>query len=422
MHKDTTIPFTNPAYRDELSELVRAGAQRIIRQAVEAELGAFLEEHADAHDARGRRAVVRNGYLPSREVLTGVGPVRVQVPRTRDRSGAGRCFRSELLPPYLKKTRRVEAVLPWLYLKGISTNDFGEALRALFGESVRGLSPARVARLKSGWEREYAEWRTRDWHGEEFVYLWADGIYVNVRSAERRCLLVVVGCDTRGRKHFLALEAGFRESKESWKAVLLSLRDRGVRAAKLAVGDGGLGFWSALAEVYPRTRAQRCWVHKTANVLEKLPKRVQGEAKSMLHEIWGSDTRAHAKNALTRFLATWEAKYPKAAECLARDREELLAFYDFPAAHWGHLRTTNPIESTFATIRLRTAKTRNCLSEKSALSLVHQLAMSAEKRWRPLRGLRHLADVITDVRFVNGVNEKETGREAAELRTAIHNI
>ena len=312
MHKDTTIPFTNPAYRDELSELVREGAQRIIRQAVEAELGTFLEEHAAARDTRGRRAVVRNGYLPSREILTGIGPVRVRVPRTRDRSGAGRCFRSELLPPYLKKARRVEAVIPWLYLKGISTNDFGEALTALFGESLKGLSAATIARLKGGWENEYAQWRARDWAEEEFVYLWADGIYLNVRGGERRCLLVVVGCDARGGKRFLALEAGFRESKESWKAVLLSLRDRGVKAAKLAVGDGGLGFWSALAEVYPQTRTQRCWVHKTANVLDKLPKRVQGEAKSMLHEIWRADTRTSANKAFERFLATWEAKYPRA--------------------------------------------------------------------------------------------------------------
>ncbi len=223
---------------------------------------------------------------PSQEVLAGVGPVRFRVPRTRDRSGAGRCFRSELLPPYLKNTRRVEAVLPWLYLKGISTIDFGEALTALLGESVKGLSAVTIARLKGGWERDYTQWRERDWCGEEFVYLWADCIYVNVRSGEQRCLLVVVGCHARGHKHFLALEAGFRESKESWKAVLLSLRDRGVKAAKLAVGDRGLGFWSALAEMYPETRAQRCWVHKTANVLEKFPKRIQDEAKTMLHEIW----------------------------------------------------------------------------------------------------------------------------------------
>ena len=242
-------------------------------------------------------------------------------------------------------------MVPWLYLKGVSTNDFEEALQALFGESVKGLSAASVARLKGGWEVEYAQWRERDWGGEEFVYLWANGIYVNVRNEDRRCLLVVVGCDVRGYKHFLALDAGFRESKESWKAVLLSLRDRGVKAAKLAVGDGGLGFWSALAEVYPETRAQRCRVHKTANVLDKLPKRLQGSAKSMLHEIWRADTRARAHKAFERFLATWEAKYPRAADCLARDRETLLAFYDFPASHWQHLRTTNPIESTFATIQ-----------------------------------------------------------------------
>ena len=413
MDKDTTVTFSNPAFRDELSEVVRHGARQIIRQAVEAELHAFVEEHAAERDGRGRRSVVRNGYLPSREVLTGIGPVRVRVPRTRDRSGAGRCFRSELLPPYLKKTRRVEAVVPWLYLKGVSTNDFEEALQALFGESVKGLSAASVARLKGGWEVEYAQWRERDWGGEEFVYLWANGIYVNVRNEDRRCLLVVVGCDVRGYKHFLALDAGFRESKESWKAVLLSLRDRGVKAAKLAVGDGGLGFWSALAEVYPETRAQRCRVHKTANVLDKLPKRLQGSAKSMLHEIWRADTRARAEKAFERFLATWEAKYPRAAECLPRDRETLLAFYDFPASHWQHLRTTNPIESTFATIRLRTVKTRNCLSEKTALSLVHQLAMSARKRWRRLRGFRHLAGVLADVKFIDGVDERETGRKAA---------
>ena len=303
--------FSNPAFRDELSEVVRDGAQQIIRQAVEAELEAFLEEHSAERDGRGRRSVVRNGYLPLREVLTGIGPVGVRVPRTRDRSGAGRCFRSELLPPYLKKTRRVEAVVPWLYLKGVSTNDFEEALQALFGESVKGLSAASVARLKGGWEVEYARWRERDWGSEEFVYLWADGIYVNVRSEERRCLLVVVGCDVRGCKHFLALDAGFRESKESWKAVLLSLRDRGVKAAKLAVGDGCLGFWSALAEVYPETRAQRCRVHKTANVLDKLPKRLQGSAKSMLHEIWRADTRARAEEAFKRFVGHLRSQIPQ---------------------------------------------------------------------------------------------------------------
>lgn len=413
MSNDTTIGFHDPAFADELTDLVRDGAQRIIRQAVEAELDAYLAAHGDT-DAAGRRAVVRNGYLPAREVVTGVGPVSVQVPKTRDRAGLGRCFRSSLLPPYLKKAKRLEAVLPWLYLKGVSTNDFDEALKALFGGSVKGLSAATISRLKQGWEAEYGDFRTRDWRGHEMVYLWADGIYINVRAAERRCVLVLIGCDTHGRKHFLAIEEGFRESAESWKTLLLSLRDRGLKVPpKLAVGDGALGFWKALAEVYPATRSQRCWVHKTCNVLDKLPKKLHPQAKSALHAIWQADTWAAAEQAFDRFLATYQDKYPKATECLAADREALLAFYDFPATHWQHLRTTNPIESTFATIRLRTAKTRNCVSAKSGLALVHQLAMSAQKRWRRLRGFQQLADVINGVNFIDGVDERKIGRKAA---------
>lgn len=414
MDNNTIVSFSNPAFRDELSDLARQGAQRIIRQAVEAELMGFLEEHAAERDAEGRRAVVRNGYQPERQVLTGIGAVTVQVPKTRDRAGAGRCFRSALLPPYLKKAKRLEAVLPWLYLKGVSTNDFDEALKSLFGESVKGLSASTIARLKQAWEGEYAKWRHKDWRGHEFVYLWADGIYLNVRADERRCLLVVIGCDVQGNKHFLAIEEGFRESTESWKALLLGLRDRGVEITpKLAVGDGALGFWAALAEVFPTTRTQRCWVHKTVNVLDKLPKALHGQVKSALHEIWQADSRAHAEKAFDRFIATYKDKYPKAVHCLVKDREELLAFYDFPAAHWQHLRTTNPIESTFSTIRLRTVKTRNCLSAKSGLSMVHQLAMSAQKRWRKLRGFRHLADVIAGVKFIDGVDERKISRKAA---------
>lgn len=412
MANDTVVSFANPAFNDELSDLIREGAQRIIRQAVEAELKAFLEQHATEHE--GRRALVRNGYQPERDVLTGIGAVKVRVPKTRDRAGEGRCFRSELLPPYLKKAKRLEAVLPWLYLKGVSTNDFDEALTALFGESVKGLSPATIGRLKHSWEAEYAEWREKDWRGHELVYLWADGIYTNVRSDQRRCLLVLIGCDARGQKHFLAIEEGFRESTESWKALLLSLRDRGIKVPpKLAVGDGAMGFWAALAEVFPTTRSQRCWVHKTVNVLDKLPKTQHSEAKSALHAIWQADSRANAEKAFDRFVTTYEQKYPKAVDCLAKDREELLAFYDFPAAHWQHIRTSNPIESTFATIRLRTVKTRNCVSAKSGLSLVHQLAMSAQKRWRRLRGFRQLADVIAGVKFIDGVDERTVSRKAA---------
>lgn len=414
MGEDRREAGRSPAgYRDELSEMLRAGAQAMIRAAVEAELESFLGAYEGERDGRGRRAVVRNGHQPEREVLTGLGPVKVQVPKTRDRAGGGRCFRSALLPPYLRKARRVEAVVPWLYLKGVSTNDFGEALEALFGGEVKGLSPAAITRMKRVWEEQYEEWQRREWHGHEFVYVWADGIYVNIRQEERRCILVVVGCDIHGRKHFLSLDAGFRESAESWKALLLSLRDRGVQAPTLAVGDGALGFWTALAEVYPETRAQRCWVHKTANVLDKLPKRIQPEAKSMIHDIWMADTRKSAEQALERFCGTYEAKYPKATDCLSRDRDTLLTFYDFPAAHWQHLRTTNPIESTFATIRLRTVKTRNCLSVTTALSLVHQLAMSAQKRWRRLRGFGQLADLVAKVKFVDGIDERETPRKAA---------
>ena len=413
MDNDTTVPFLNPAFRDEMTELIRAHAQTAIRQAVLAELEAFLGSHDDT-DGQGRRNVVRNGYQPERDVLTGVGRVKVQLPKTRDRSGQGRCFRSLILPPYLKKTRRLEAVLPWLYLKGVSTNDFDEALTALFGESVRGLSPATISRLKSVWQADYKAFCERDWRGHEMVYLWADGIYINARSADRRCVLVLIGCDRHGKKHFLAVDEGFRESTESWKALLLGLRDRGLtKAPKLAVGDGAMGFWAALSEVFPETRHQRCWVHKTANVLDKLPKSLQPKAKSMLHEIWQASDRERAQKAFARFLTTFGDKYPKAAENLAKDKDRLLAFYDFPAAHWQHLRTTNPIESTFATIRLRTAKTRNCYSVESGLALMHQLAMSAQKRWRKLRGFKQLADVIAGVKFIDGIDEREISRKAA---------
>ena len=413
MDNDTIVSLSDPAFRDELSDLVREGARRIIAQAVEAELKDFLENHSEAQDGLGRRAVVRNGYQPQRQVLTGVGPVTVRLPKTRDRGAERRCFRSQLLPPYLKKTRRLEAVIPWLYLKGVSTNDFDEALEALFGESVKGLSPTTISRLKQAWEAEYAAWRSRDWQGHEFVYLWADGIYTNVRAEERRCILVLVGCDVHGRKHFLAIEDGFRESTESWKALLLSLRDRGVEAARLAIGDGALGFWTALAQVYPQTREQRCWVHKTVNVLDKLPKRLQGPAKSALHEIWQADSRTAADKAFDRFVGTYEDKYPRAVDCLVKDHDELMAFYDFPATHFQHIRTTNPIESTFATIRLRTRKTRNCVSARSGLSLIHQLAMSAQKRWRRLRGFRQLADVVAGVKFVDGIDQRPISRKAA---------
>lgn len=415
MDKDTIVSISDPAVRDNLTDLVREGACRMLREALTAEVEAFCEQFAEEREANGRRTVVRNGYLPKREVLTGVGPLAVEVPKTRDRAGKGRCFHSALLPPYLKKTKRLESVIPWLYLKGVSTNDFDEALTALFGQSVKGLSPATISRLKQVWEAEYAQFGNRDWRGHEFVYFWADGIYLNIRADERRCMLVVIGCDTQGRKHFLAIEEGFRESTESWKALLLSLRDRGITVApKLAVGDGAMGFWAAMAEVFPTTGSQRCWFHKSGNILNKLPKSLQKPAKSALHDIWQAPARETAEKAFDRFVDTYALKYPKATECLEKDHDELLAFFDFPAAHWQHLRTSNPIESSFATIRLRTAKTRNCVSARSGTAMLYQLAMSAQKRWRRLRGFRQIADVIAGVKFIDGIDERKiVSRKAA---------
>jgi transposase-like protein len=336
-----------------------------------------------------------------------LGEIDVRMPKTRDRSGQGIRFTSALLPPYLRKTRRLEEAIPALYLAGVSTNDFDRALQALFGDSVKGLSPSTVARLRDAWEEDYRQWRNTDWSNRRFVYLWVDGIYVNVRPSERQCMLVVMGCDDAGNKHLLALEPGYRESKESWYEVLARLRDHGLEAPKLAIGDGALGFWSAVDEVFPKTRHQRCWVHKTANVLNKLPKSLHKAAKSALHEIYMAPTKADAEEAFDRFEEVYEAKYDKAVECISKDRDVLLSFYDFPAQHWQHIRSTNPIESTFATIRLRTRKTRNCLGETTALTMMHQLGLAAQRRWRKIRGFRKLADVIRGVRFIDGIDEKE---------------
>jgi transposase-like protein len=414
MGDDTIVSFSSPEFEDKLSEMLQEGARNLIAAAVEKELAGYLAAQAARRDARGRRAVVRNGYQPERSIVTGVGPVPVKMPKTRDRSGQGLRFRSALIPPYLKKTRRVEELLPILYLTGVSTNDFDSALKALFGEGVAGLSANSITRLKQAWEQEYADFQQADWHGKRFVYLWADGVYINVRAAERRCILVVIGCDSAGKKHFLAIEDGYRESRESWSKLLHRLKSNGLeKAPELAVGDGALGLWAALAEVFPATRQQRCWVHKTANVLNYLPKSVQPEAKSALHEIWQAPDRATAEIAFDRFAEVYEAKYPKAVKCLVKDRDNLLGFYDFPAAHWQHIRTSNPIESTFATIRLRADKTRNCVSAKSGPALVYKLAMSAEKRWRRLRGFKQLADVIDGIRFIDGVDERQISRKAA---------
>jgi putative transposase len=389
---------------DPLHALLRAGARELIAKAVETELASFLESVSGQRLEDGRQAVVRNGYLPERTVQTGIGDVEVRVPKVRDRSGGGARFNSTLLPPYLKRARSVEELIPWLYLKGVSSGDFQEALTALLGDGAKGLSANTVARLKQQWSEEHRAWSQRDVGGSRYVYIWADGVYSNVRLDDRLCLLVIVGVTEHGHKELLAVEDGVRESEASWLELLTGLRERGLeQGPKLAVGDGALGFWNALNKVYPATGHQRCWVHKTANVLNKLPRSMQPKIKAELHEIWMAETRDDAHKAFDRTLKRFEAKCPQAMDCLRKDRDALLAFYDYPAEHWVHIRTTNPIESTFATVRLRTTRSRNCGSRNTTLAMVFKLLQSAQKRWKRIKGFRKLELVVNNVQFRDGV-------------------
>lgn len=411
MQNSTTIPFPHPQLTavDPLTEVLRQGAQRLLAQAIEAEIAVLLAQYANRHDPQGRQAVVRNGYLPERDVQTGIGAVRVKVPRVRDRSGVGIRFHSALLPPYIRRSKSLEALLPWLYLKGVSTGDFSEALQALLGAEAPGLSPATISRLKQGWQEELALWQGRSLVGKRYVYFWVDGVYFETRLEEaRHCILVIIGADASGHKELVGLWDGYRESEQSWKELLLDLKSRGLaQAPALAIGDGALGFWKALRQVYGETRWQRCWVHKMANVLDKLPKDLQPQAKQRLQAIWMAPDRQRAEMAFDLFIAAYEGKYPKAADCLTQDREMLLAFYDFPAEHWGHIRTTNPIESTFATVRARTDKTRGCLSRVTMLAMVFKLYQSAAKRWHRLRAAHYLTEVMQGMTFKDGLRVEQ---------------
>src|SRR6516165_2102160 len=413
MNQATTTETTMPlaTHKDALTDLLRSGAQRLLAQAIQAEVEGYLAARRDVRDEAGRQQVIRNGSLPQRILHTGVGPVEVKQPRVRDRRPAGQreTFHSSILPPYLRKTKSIEELIPWLYLKGVSTGDFAEALAALLGPDAPGLSATTVTRLKAVWQEEYDAWGKRSLAGKHFVYVWADGVHFNIRLEEdRQCLLVLMGATADGKKELIALGDGYRESEQSWKALLLDCQARGLTVApSLAVGDGALGFWKALRQVLPTTREQRCWVHKTANVLDKLPRGQQPKAKAMLHDIWQAGTKAEAEKAFDLFAATWQAKYAKATDCLVKDREELLAFYDFPALHWLHLRTTNPIESTFATVRLRTVKTKGSGSRSACLTMVFKLMESAAKKWRLLNGSPLLAKVIAGVKFVDGEEKTE---------------
>lgn len=416
MSHDNVFELKNPAVpnevRDVLTEVLRDGARTLLMQAIEAEVAEFLAGHADKRDALGRARLVRNGHLPERTVQTGIGAVSVKAPRVRDRAGELR-FSSSILPPYLRRTRTIEELLPWLYLKGISTGGFAEALGALLGRDAPGLSAGTISRLKAVWQDEHVQWDQRSLTHKRYVYLWVDGIHFGVRLEEaNQCILVVMGATAEGKKELVALADGFRESEQSWKELLLDLKQRGLKIdPQLAIGDGAFGFWKALPQVYGATREQRCWVHKTANVLNKLPKHLQAKAKSDLHQIWMAETREDAHHAFAAFVEVYEPKYPKAAQCLAKDKDRLLTFYDFPAEHWHHIRTSNPIESTFASVRLRTAKTRGCGSRASVLSMVFKLSKSAEQRWLKLRGAQMIAKIITGVRFKDGIEVKGSDRQ-----------
>jgi transposase-like protein len=394
---------------DPITDILRQGARKLLSQALEAEVEFFLRQYSDLKDDAGRQRMVRNGYLPEREIQSGIGPVPVQAPRVRDRHAiiSQRIrFSSSILPPYLRRTRSMEELIPWLYLKGVSTGDFSDALAALVGKEAPGLSPATVSRLKTIWQQELNLWQKRDLSDKQYVYFWADGIYCNVRMDDKQCLLVVIGATKDGVKELVALEGGFRESELSWTQLLLDLKGRGLEnGPELAVGDGALGFWKALSQVYGNVRWQRCWVHKTANVLNKLPKSLQAKAKAKLHQIWMAAEKEEAERHFDDFINIYGAKYPKASECLKKDRDQLLTFYDFPAEHWRHIRTTNPIESTFATVRLRTDKVRGCFSAQTVITMAFKLCECAQKRWIRLYHPQRLAEVIRGVKFVNGIEE-----------------
>jgi transposase-like protein len=360
-------------------------------------------------NAQGQREVVRNGYLREREIQTGLGAISVKVPRVRDKRKQIEKvrFNSQILPPYLRRTKSLDELIPWLYLKGVSTGDFSEVLSALLGADAPGLSASTISRLKDGWQADLDAWQKRSLADKEYVYFWVDGVHFGARlEQDKQCILVIIGATADGRKELVGMSDGYRESEQSWYELLIDLKKRGLKTApKLATGDGAMGFWKALPKVFGNTRRQRCTVHKTVNVLDKLPKSAQKKAKRDLQEIWMAETKEDAEKAFDYFIEAYGLKYPKAAECLAKDRDDLLTFYDFPAEHWVHIRTTNPIESTFATVRLRTAKTRGCLTRDTMLTMVFKLTCSAQKRWRRLNKPERLADVVAGVNFVNGVKK-----------------
>src|SRR5881398_2719917 len=419
MIQDNVVKLIQPAeFSDPLTEVLREGARALLAQAVEAEVAAFLAGHANRQTEDGRQRLVRHGHRPERKIMTGLGPVPVRAPHIRERTGAGASrirFTSAILPPYARRSKSLEVLIPILYLKGVSSGDFEDALSALLGPDAGGLSASSIARLKDAWSDEHARWSKRDLSAKRYVYFWVDGIHVQARlEADAQCLLVIIGATPEGKKELVGLTDGVRESVQSWRELLLDLRRRGLSIGpELAVADGALGFWQALEEVWPKTRGQRCWVHKTANVLNKLPTSLQAKATRALQDIWMAETKKDALAAFDAFVETWGVKYDKAAECLIKDRDALLAFYDFPAEHWKHLRTTNVVESSFATVRHRTVRSKGCLSNNTALAMIFKLAEAAGKRWRRLNGHNQLPKLILGIKFTDGIEVVRSQAQAA---------
>lgn len=427
MSKGNVVSFKNPAksiIEDHLTEFLKECAQKMLKVAIEAEVNEFLKGHEHLSLPAGQQRVVRNGYQPERTIQTGIGNIEIKLPRVRDReiSDEKIQFHSQLIPKYMRRTVTIEVMLPLLYLKGISTGDFTQVMEPLLGEKAQGLSPNVIGRLKSDWLVEYKAWQKENLSCKRYAYWWVDGIYLAARmESEKTCMLVIVGADKEGKKELVGLIDGFRESKQSWLELLNHLKQRGLSIGpELAVGDGSLGFWGAVSEVYPTTSHQRCWVHKTANILDKLPKSQQAKSKSMLHDIYLAPTKNEACHAFDLFVQTHQLKFTKATECLIKDKEALLTFYNFPAEHWQHIRTTNPIESTFATVRHRTRKSKNCFSRDTIIACVFKLCKEAEKRWKRLYGSQRLIEVINLVKFIDGIPEKnkDNNQEQQNIQAA----
>jgi transposase-like protein len=424
--KDNVVGFENPAksvVKDALTCFIKESAQKMLITAIEAEVSEFIKQYESQTLSTGHQRVVRNGYQPERTIQTGVGSIKVKLPRVRDRAVDTEekiIFYSNLIPKYMRRTVTLDVLLPVLYLKGISTGDFSEALTPMLGEQAKSISPSVISRLKDSWYEDYQHWQKRDLSARHYVYWWVDGIYTSIRSeSEKICMLVIVGATQQGKKELVGMIDGFRESTDSWAELLMDLKNRGLKiGAKLAVGDGALGFWKAVSRIYPDTQHQRCWVHKTSNVLDKLPQSQQAKAKSMLHDIYLAATKQDAVAAFNQFINHYQLKYSKAAECLIKDKEELLTFYDFPAEHWQHIRTTNPIESTFSTIRHRTKKSRGCFSRETIIACIFKLACEAEKRWKRLYGYKRLAEVINLVKFIDGISEHEPNKNNSSSEAA----